>query len=91
MYIHIKKKKKKKKYLAVLPQGGFNVYGTELIPLFPYLRAGILNKKGGGGAGKVDSDGLSPDNRMMIFDHSLKGQRLQGPPRLRNNWPSILT
>ena len=29
-------------------------------------------KKGGGG-GKVDSDGSNPDNRMMIFDHSLKG------------------
>ena len=28
-------------------------------------------KKGGGG--KVDSDGSIPDNRMMIFDHSLKG------------------
>ena len=30
-------------------------------------------KKGGGGGGKVDSDGSIPDNRMMIFDHSLKG------------------
>ena len=38
---------------------------------------------GGGGGGvaaggraggrKVDSDGSIPDNRMMIFDHSLKG------------------
>ena len=28
---------------------------------------------GGGGGGKVDSDGSNPDNRMMIFDHSLKG------------------
>ena len=27
----------------------------------------------GGGARKVDSDGSIPDNRMMIFDHSLKG------------------
>ena len=41
-------------------------------------------KKGGGG--KVDSDGLSPDSRMMIFDHSLKGQRLQGLPRLRKEF-----
>ena len=30
-------------------------------------------KKGGGGGSKVDSDGSTPDNRMMIFDHSLKG------------------
>ena len=30
-------------------------------------------KKRGGGGGKVDSDGSNPDNRMMIFDHSLKG------------------
>ena len=44
-------------------------YGTELIPLFPYLRAG-LSKRGGG---KVDSDGSSPVNRMMIFDHGLRG------------------
>ena len=27
---------------------------------------------GGGGGGKVDSDGSIPDNRMMIFDHSLR-------------------
>ena len=31
----------------------------------------VCKKKGGGG--KVDSDGSNPDNRMMIFDHSLKG------------------
>ena len=54
-------------------------YGIELIPLFPYLIAGLLKKKkrggggGGGRGGKVDSDGSIPDNRMMIFDHSLKG------------------
>ena len=28
---------------------------------------------GGGGGGKVDSNGSIPNNRMMIFDHSLKG------------------
>ena len=50
--------------------GRFYFLGTELIPLFLYLRAGL--KKRGGGGNKVDSDGLTPDNRMMIFD-SLKG------------------
>ena len=34
----------------------------------------IAKGKGGGGGGdKVDSDGSTPVNRMMIFDHSLKG------------------
>ena len=40
----------------------------------------VLKREGGGD--KVDSDGLSPDNRMMIFDHSLKGYRPQGLTRL---------
>ena len=30
----------------------------------------VCSKKGGGS--KVDSDGSTPDNRMMIFDHSLR-------------------
>ena len=38
--------------------------------------------KKGGGKDKVDSDGSNRVNRMMIFDHSLKGFRLQGLPRL---------
>ena len=38
----------------------------------PYLRAGMI-AKGKGGGDKVDSDGSTPVNRMMIFDHSLKG------------------
>ena len=52
----------------------------------------VCKKRGGGGWGgvggwgKVDSDGLCPDSRMMIFDHSLKGQRLQGLPRLRKEF-----
>ena len=45
---------------------------------FPYLRAGLLKR----GGGKVDSDGSTPVNRMMIFDHSLKDYRLLGRPRL---------
>ena len=51
----------------MLPLGGLFL-GTKLIPLFPYLRAGMLKK----GGGNVDSDGSTRDNRMMIFDHSLK-------------------
>ena len=50
-------------------------YGTELIPLFPYLRAGLFKKGGGGGGGgggMVVSDGSTPVNRMMISDHSLR-------------------
>ena len=40
IYSQAKKKKKKKKILDVLPLGGL-CYRTELIPLFPYLRAGL--------------------------------------------------
>ena len=36
-------------------------YGTEPIPLFPYLRAG-LSKKGG-------SVGISPVNQILVTDH----------------------
>ena len=39
--------------------------GTELIPLFPYLRAGL--EKGGGG-GDV---GIAPGNRLLATDHGL--------------------
>ena len=45
--VYIVKKHQKKKKSDVLPSGGLFL-GTELIPLFPYLRAG-LSKKGGGG------------------------------------------
>ena len=38
---------------------------------------------GGGGGGKVDSDGSTPDNRMMIFDHSLKGLDFKVYPVLK--------
>ena len=41
--------------------------GTELIPLFPYLRAG-LQKGGGGGDG-----GIAPGNRLLATDHGLAG------------------
>ena len=41
-------------------------YGTELIPLFPYLRAGLL--KNGGGATSV-----GPDDRFLLTDDGLKG------------------
>ena len=59
------KKKKKKKKSDVLPSGGLFL-GTELIPLFPYLRAG-LSKKGG------EASRLGPVNRFLLTDHSLKG------------------
>ena len=41
--------------------------GTELIPLFPYLRAG-LQKGGGGGDGSI-----APGNRLLATDHGLTG------------------
>ena len=60
MYIRIK--------CGVLPLGGFYLHsGTELIPLFPYLRAG-LQKKGGGSNG-----GIAPGNRLLATDHGLAG------------------
>ena len=40
--------------------------GTELIPLFPYLRAGLL--KGGGG-----NVGIRPRNRALVSDHRPTG------------------
>ena len=43
MYIRIK--------CGVLPLGGLLHSGTELIPLFPYLRAGLQKGGGGGGGG----------------------------------------
>ena len=57
--------KNKQKNSDMLPSGGlFPSYGTELIPLLPYLRAG-LSKKGGGGGGKV---GIAPGNRPLLSD-----------------------
>ena len=56
-------------------------YGTELIPLFPYLRTGrFLREKRGGARSTLTVS--TPDNRMMIFDHSLKWCGLQDLPRL---------
>ena len=40
--------------------------GTELIPLFPYLRAGL--QKGGGG-----DVSIAPGNRLLATDHGLTG------------------
>ena len=40
--------------------------GTELIPLFPYLRAGLL-KRGGGDVG------IAPGNRLLATDQGLTG------------------
>ena len=53
MYIDISKKqkqKKKKQQLCFASFGRFisYYYGTELAPLFPHLRAGLLEKGGGG-------------------------------------------
>ena len=53
--------------LELLSSGGlFPSYGTELIPLLPYLRAG-LSKKGGGG-GNVS---IAPGNRSLLSDYGL--------------------
>ena len=46
----------------VLPSGG-RPSGTELIPLFPYLRAGLLKKKGGA---YRSPDEVSLDRRLKI-------------------------
>ena len=61
MYIRIK--------CGVLPSGGLLHSGTELIPLFPYLRAG-LQKRGGGGGG---DGGIASGNRLLATDHGLAG------------------
>ena len=46
--------------MEVLPSGVL-FYGTELIPLFPYLRAGLLLKgEGGGGGGGRDRLTVQP-------------------------------
>ena len=65
MYIIIKQNKKKLGVTCFLRE----VYlhsGTELIPLFPYLRAGLL--KGGGG-----DVGIAPGNQLLATDHGLTG------------------
>ena len=64
----------------VFLQEGVFFYGTGLIPLFPYLRAGLL-KRGGRSTLTVHP----PVNRMMIFDHSLRVIDLQGLPRLERH------
>ena len=59
-----------KRFLHVHKNQVWEVYlhsGTELIPLFPYLRAG-LQKGGGGGNG-----GIAPVNRLLATDHGLTG------------------
>ena len=43
--------------------------GTELIPRFPYLRAGL--QKGGGGGGGGGEVGIAPGNRLLATDHGL--------------------
>ena len=54
MYIQLSKKKKKK----CASFGRFiSSYGTELSPLFPYLRASLF-KRGGGGVGLDRCTGL---------------------------------
>ena len=40
--------------------------GTELIPLFPYLRAGLF-KRGGGNVG------IRPGNQALVSDHRPTG------------------
>ena len=45
---------------------------NSLSPSLPLPQSRSVKQKGGGGY-MVDSDGWSRDNRMMIFDHSLKG------------------
>ena len=50
----------------MLPSGGLFSYGTELIPLFPYLRAGLLKR--GEGVSR-----FGPVNRSLITDYGLKG------------------
>ena len=62
LYIYMKKIK-----CDVLPSGGLFASGPELIPLFPYLRAGLL-KRGGGGY-----IGTAPGNRPLATDHDLTG------------------
>ena len=59
-----------KKKNGVLPLGDFYTMGLNSSLSSPNseLRAGL--EKGGGGS-QVDSDGSTPVNRMMIFDHSL--------------------
>ena len=59
-------KKKKKTLTCFLREVYF--YGTELIPLFPYLRAGLLKKRVVGGKSV-----WTVFNRSQLIDFSLKG------------------
>ena len=51
----------------VLPSEVYWHSGSELIPLFPYLRAGLI-KRGGGG-----DFGIPPGNRLLATDQGLIG------------------
>ena len=46
---------------------------------------------GGGGGGTVVSDGSTPVNRMMIFDHSLRVTDLKVDPGLEKEMVSLLS
>ena len=71
MVVHINKENSNKKTVMGFLFGRFisTSYGTELIPLFPYLRAGLL--KGGSQFG--------PNNRSLITDYGLKGCLTSSP------------
>ena len=64
----------------MLPSGGlFPSYGIELIPLFPYLSAGLL-KKGG-------NIRTAPGNQLLATDHDFQGfPELMVDPGLEKNW-----
>ena len=57
----------------MLPSGGLFSYGTELIPLFPYLRAG-LSKVGGNFI-------IAAGNRMRVTNYGL----IKGLPDFKVN------
>ena len=65
--------KKKKKILEVLPLGVGSLWDCThpSLPL-PQNRTVLERKKGGGGA-RSTLTVSTPYNRMMIFDHNLKG------------------
>ena len=83
MYIYIKKPKKQTN-CALLPSGSLfllTYYGTELSPLFPYLRAGLFKKGGGGGGSKLV-------DRFPVTYCSLKGSDPKVDPGLKGNFVS---
>ena len=59
--------------------------GTELLPLFPYLKAGLLKR------GWVGNIGIRPGNRALVSDHRPTGFLTKSQPRPEGIFLSVMS